>query len=175
MEEPIINRVSQSGLVQLDLETMRTPGERVFFDLAPLLFMGLALKEKDYREFLAGHDWSAYQNKFVAIGCTADAIIPTWAYMLAATYLNPIASCVVFGDLMDLEKNLYLTQIEAIKAEEFRDVRIVIKGCSKEAVPTEAYVALMQKLQPVAKSIFFGEPCSTVPLFKKSAQPKNNS
>ncbi|MEY3645799.1 MAG: hypothetical protein RL127_507 [Bacteroidota bacterium] len=159
MEEPIINRVS----------------DRIFFDLAPLLFMGLALKEKEYREFLAGHDWSAYQDKFVAIGCTADAIIPTWAYMLAATYLNPVARGVIFGDLAELEKNLYLTQIESINASEFEDARIVIKGCSKEAVPTEAYVALMQKLQPVAKSIFFGEPCSTVPLFKKSAQPKNNS
>jgi hypothetical protein len=175
MEEPIINRVNQSGLIQLDLETMRTPGDRIFFDLAPLLFMGLALKEKEYREFLAGHDWSAYQDKFVAIGCTADAIIPTWAYMLAATYLNPVARGVIFGDLAELEKNLYLTQIESINASEFEDARIVIKGCSKEAVPTEAYVALMQKLQPVAKSIFFGEPCSTVPLFKKSAQPKNNS
>lgn len=175
MEEPIINRVNQSGLIQLDLETMRTPGDRIFFDLAPLLFMGLALKEKEYREFLAGHDWSAYQDKFVAIGCTADAIIPTWAYMLAATYLNPVARGVIFGDLAELEKNLYLTQIEAINASEFEDARIVIKGCSKEAVPTEAYVALMQKLQPVAKSIFFGEPCSTVPLFKKSAQPKNIS
>jgi hypothetical protein len=154
---------------------MRTPGDRIFFDLAPLLFMGLALKEKEYREFLAGHDWSAYQDKFVAIGCTADAIIPTWAYMLAATYLNPVARGVIFGDLAELEKNLYLTQIESINASEFEDARIVIKGCSKEAVPTEAYVALMQKLQPVAKSIFFGEPCSTVPLFKKSAQPKNNS
>jgi len=175
MEEPIINRVNQSGLIQLDLETMRTPGDRIFFDLAPLLFMGLALKEKEYREFLAGHNWSAYQDKFVAIGCTADAIIPTWAYMLAATYLNPVARGVIFGDLAELEKNLYLTQIESINASEFEDARIVIKGCSKEAVPTEAYVALMQKLQPVAKSIFFGEPCSTVPLFKKSAQPKNNS
>lgn len=175
MEEPIINRVNQSGLIQLDLETMRTPGDRIFFDLAPLLFMGLALKEKEYREFLAGHDWSAYQDKFVAIGCTADAIIPTWAYMLAATYLNPVARLAIFGNLADLEKTLYLSKIESIDAAEFQDTRIVIKGCSKESVPTDAYVALMQKLQPVAKSIFFGEPCSTVPLFKKAAQPKNNS
>ena len=175
MEESIINRVNQSGLIQLDLETMRTPGDRIFFDLAPLLFMGLALKEKDYREFLSGHDWSSYKDKLVAIGCTADAIIPTWAYMLAASYLHPVARIVIFGDLVELEKSLYLTQIEQINAAEFQDSRIVIKGCSKEAVPTDAYVALMQKLQPVAKSIFFGEPCSTVPLFKKSVQPKNNS
>jgi hypothetical protein len=173
MEEPIINRVNQSGLIQLDLETMRLPGERVFFDLAPHLFMGLALKEKDYREFLSTHDWSQYQNKWVAIGCSADAIIPTWAYMLAATYLNPVAQLVVYGNLADLEKTLYLSQIEALNAEDFQDARIVIKGCSKESVPTDAYVSLMQKLQPIAKSIFFGEPCSTVPLFKKTAQPKN--
>jgi hypothetical protein len=172
MEEPIINRVNQSGLIQLDLETMRTPGDRIFFDLAPLLFMGLALKEKEYREFLAGNDWSAYQNKFVAIGCSVDAIIPTWAYMLAASYLNPVAQLVIFGTLADLEKTLYLAQIEAMDIGEFQDTRIVIKGCSKEAVPTDAYVALMNKLQPVAKSIFFGEPCSTVPLFKKPALAK---
>lgn len=175
MEETIINRVNQSGLLQLDLETMRKPGDRLFFDLGPLLFMGLALKEKDYRDFLSGHDWSVYKDKHIAIGCSADAIIPTWAYMLAASYLNPIAHTVIFGSLADLEKTLYLAQIEALNAADFQDVRIVIKGCSKEAVPTDAYVALMQKLQPVAKSIFFGEPCSTVPLFKKPAQPKNNT
>ena len=172
MEEPIVNRVNQSGLIQLDLETMRTSGDRIFFDLAPLLFMGLALKEKDYRDFLSGHDWSIYKDKYIAIGCSADAIIPTWAYMLAASYLNPVAQIVIFGSLADLEKTLYLAQIEAMDTEEFKDTRIVIKGCSKDAVPTDAYVALINKLQPVAKSIFFGEPCSTVPLFKKPALPK---
>jgi hypothetical protein len=101
-----------------------------------------------------------------------DAIIPTWAYMLAASYLNPVAQIVIFGSLADLEKTLYLAQIEAMDTGEFQDTRIVIKGCSKDAVPTDAYVALINKLQPVAKSIFFGEPCSTVPLFKKPALPK---
>lgn len=165
--EEIVNRVNQSGLTQIDLESLRIPGERVFFDIAPNLFMGLALKEKDFRAFLSAHEWSNYAGKHVAIGCEADAIIPMWAFMLVSTHLQPFAKTIVFGNLVDLDAKLFQDAINQIDLLELQDARVVIKGCSKESVPTDAYVQLSLRLQPVVKSIFFGEPCSTVPLFKR--------
>ncbi|GAA4405804.1 DUF2480 family protein [Nibrella viscosa] len=166
--EPIVNRVAKSGLVTLDLEEYYHPGERVVYDLKDNLYMGLILKEKDLREFLKTHDWSQYAGKNVAITCTEDAIIPTWAYMLLTLQLQPYANMVVFGDLNALEEKLYFDAIARINPEDYRDGRVVIKGCSKVPVPTAAYVEITRILKPVVQTLMFGEPCSTVPLYKRA-------
>jgi len=166
--EEIINKVKQSGLIQIDLEDLRPKGERVFIDIAPQLFMGLALREKDFRTFIQTHDWSQYQGKHVAIACSADAIIPTWAYMLISSQLSGKASTIVYGSLADLEKHLFEQVIQDMDLVPYDDAKIVIKGCSKESVPLDAYVSLTNRLRPRARSLFFGEPCSTVPIYKKA-------
>lgn len=165
--EPIVNRVAKSGLVTLDLEDYYHPGERLVYDLKDNLFMGLILKEKDFREFLKAHDWSQYTGKNIAITCTEDAIIPTWAYMLLTLQLQPYANMVVFGNLKDLEEKLYFDAIARIEPEDYRDARVVVKGCSKVPVPTAAYVEITRLLKPVVQTLMFGEPCSTVPLYKR--------
>lgn len=167
METEIVNRVAGSGLVSLDLETYYHPGERIVYDLKDNLYMGLMLREKDFRAFLKEHDWSQYAGKNVAITCTEDAIVPTWAYMLLTLQLRPYAHTVVFGALADLDEKLYFDAIAAINPEDYRDARVVVKGCSKVPVPTAAYVELTRVLQPVVQSLLFGEPCSTVPLYKR--------
>ncbi len=167
-EEVIVNRVSKSGLVSLDLEDFYHPGDRVVYDLKDNLYMGLILREKDFREFLKTHDWSYYTNKNVAITCTEDAIIPTWAYMLLAVHLEPYAHLIVFGTLTDLENKLYDEAIRKIDFSQYEGAKVVVKGCSKVSVPTTAYVEITRRLKPVAQSIMFGEPCSTVPLYKKT-------
>ncbi|MGF7216987.1 hypothetical protein GGR92_003154 [Spirosoma lacussanchae] len=168
METELVNRVANSGLVTLDLEDFYHPGERLIYDLKDNLYMGLILKEKDFRAFLKEHDWSQYAGKNVAITCTEDAIVPTWAYMLLTLQLQPYANTVVFGSLADLETKLYLDAIARIDPEAYRDARVVVKGCSKVPVPTSAYVELTRVLRPVVQSLLFGEPCSTVPLYKRS-------
>ncbi|GAB3176348.1 DUF2480 family protein [Telluribacter humicola] len=165
--EEIVNRVANSGLISLDLEEYYHPGERVVYDLKDNLFQGLILREKDFREFLKNHDWSQYQGKNVAVTCTEDAIVPTWAYMLLALHLEPYANTVVYGDLQALEDKLFYDAIARIDIEAYRDKRVVIKGCSKHPVPISAYVEISRLLRPVAQSLMFGEPCSTVPLYKK--------
>lgn len=171
METEIINRVVSSGLVTLDLEELYFPGERVVYDLKANLFMGLILKEKDFRDFLKTHDWRQYTGKAVAVICSEDAIVPTWAYMLLAVYLEPYAHTVVFGDLAALENKLFFEALEKLDAEAYRDARVVVKGCSHVPVPTPAYVEITRRLRPVVQSLMFGEPCSTVPLYKR-AKPK---
>ena len=167
MEDIIVNRVAKSGLISLDLEDFYHSGERVLYDLKDNLFMGLILKEKDFREFLKTHDWSQYSGKNVAITCSEDAVIPTWAYMLLAIQLEPFANIIVFGNLQDLEQKLYDEALAKINFEEYAGAKVVVKGCSKVAVPTTAYVEVTRRLRPYARSIMFGEPCSTVPLYKK--------
>jgi len=167
IQENIINKVAQSGLVTLDPANFYVAGERVVYDIKENLFQGLILREKDFREFVKAHDWSQYQNKFVAVTCTADAIVPAWAYMLLANRLTPFASEVVFGSEEVLETVLFLKSIETLDIEQYRDQRIVIKGCGDTPVPVSAYVELTKRLTPVVKSLMFGEPCSTVPLYKK--------
>ena len=169
MAEEIINRVNQSGLTQIDLEDLRIPGERIFIDIKDQLFQGIALREKDFREFIASHDWSTYAGKHVVVGCSEDAIIPTWAYMLLGVQLTPFVKTLVFGDFADLEKFLFDQALAKVNPADFQDAKIVIKGCSKESVPTDAYLKITQLLQPVAKSLFYGEPCSTVPLYKRKS------
>ncbi len=163
----IINKVALSPLVTLNLEELLHPGERVVYDITDNLFHGLILKEKDFRAFVKEHDWSAYDGKNVAIICSADAIVPTWAYMLLATKLQNHANHYVFGDLEALEQALFKEAIAKIDPEEYRDGKVVIKGCGSIPVPTFAYVEIMRKLLPVTSSVMYGEPCSTVPLYKK--------
>lgn len=165
--EEITNRVATSGIISLDLEDLYDRGERVLFDIKDNLFQGMILREKDFREFLKSNDWSVYQGKNVAIICSEDAIVPTWAYMLLAIHLEPYANKVVFGDLDQLEDKLFSDAIQKINPEEYRGKRVVVKGCSKFPVPISAYVDITTLLKPVAQSLMFGEPCSTVPLYKK--------
>ncbi len=167
MEEQIVNKVSASSLITFDLEELYSPGERVLFDIKDLLFQGLILKEKDFRDFIKQHDWAQFKGKHVAITCSADAIVPTWAFMLLATVLQPFAQQVIFGSLEDLEKNLFQQKLNLVDWKKFRGEKVVIKGCSKVHVPVTAYVETVNRLRPLASSIMFGEACSTVPLFKQ--------
>lgn len=165
--ETIINKVSQSGLENIDLELFYDDAPRVVYDIKEQLFMGLMLKEKEFRDFIKSNDWSQYAGQHVAIICSADAIVPTWAYMLVANKLSGVAKSFVFGDLELLEFNWFKTQLDALDLEAYRDQRVVVKGCSKRPVPVSAYVYLTQKLSPLVKSIMYGEPCSTVPVYKR--------
>jgi hypothetical protein len=165
--EPIVNKVAESGILTLDLEEFYPKGEIAVFDLKDHLFMGLILKEKDFRAALQTMDWSAYRDKYVAVTCSADAIIPIWAYMLIASYLQPVAKDVVVGDEKTLINTLFVKNIAAFKGEDFLDQRVVVKGCGDIQIPETAYLEITSKLRPYAKSIMYGEPCSTVPIFKK--------
>jgi len=167
MEDLIVNKVAESGLITLDLEAFYPKEETAVFDLKEHLFMGLILKEKDYREALKNLDWSFYQNKNVCITCTADAVIPVWAYMLTATYLEPVAKDVIFGNEDFLHRTLFLKNLSKIDTAEFAEKRVVIKGCGDKNITETAYVEITKLLRPVAKSIMYGEPCSTVPIYKK--------
>ena len=167
MSEPIINKVAESGLITLDLEQYFPKGETAVFDLKDYLFMGMILKEKDYREALKAKDWSGYKDKNIALVCTADAIIPVWAWMLAATYLQPVAKELVMGDEKELHKTLFLKNLSAININEFEDKRVVIKGCGETPIPDYVYMEITRLLRPVVKSIMYGEPCSTVPVYKR--------
>ncbi|MCU0470208.1 MAG: DUF2480 family protein [Arcicella sp.] len=166
-EELIINKVANSGLITFDLEDLYHRGERVVYDLKDNLFMGMILKEKDFREFLKNHDWTQYAGKNIAITCSEDAIVPTWAYMLLTLKLQPVANLVVFGTLEELENKLFFDALNKVDVETVRGARVVVKGCSKVPVPTAAYVEITRLLQPVVQSLMFGEPCSTVPLYKR--------
>ena len=168
MEDVIINKVAESGLITLDLEEYYPKEQTAVFDLGDHLFMGLILKEKEYREALKKTDWDIYKNKNVCITCTADAVIPMWAYMLAATYLQPVANEVVYGDEVFLHNYLFLKNLSKIEVFDFTDKRIVIKGCGDKKISETAYVEITKLLRPVVKSIMYGEPCSTVPIYKQS-------
>ena len=167
MDDQIINKVAQSGLVTIDLEEFYPAGERVVFDIKAYLFQGLILREKDFREAVKTIDWKSYTGKYVSLVCSADAIVPTWAYMLLVSSIEPYAKKVVFGNLETLETVLYDEILSKLPIENYRDARIVIKGCGNLPVPKAAYVELTRILRPVAKSIMYGEPCSTVPIFKQ--------
>lgn len=170
MDGEITNKVSESALVTLDLEAYYPKGETAVFDMKDHLFMGLILKEKEFREGLKAMDLQPYSGKNVALTCTADAIIPMWAYMLAASNLEPIAKEVIFGNEDFLHKTLFLQNLAAINPADFKDKRVVIKGCGDLPVSESAYVAITKILRPVAKSIMYGEPCSTVPIYKKAKE-----
>ncbi len=165
--EEIVNRVAKSPLVTLELEAYYHPGERILLDLKDVLFQGMILREKDFREWAKNHDWSQYQDKNLAVTCTADAIIPTWAYMIITTKAEAYCNLLVQGDLDDLEMILFHNAISNIDFESFKDKMVVVKGCSKVNVPASAYMEVSRKLYPYVKSIMYGEPCSTVPVYKK--------
>ncbi|CAG5010585.1 hypothetical protein DYBT9275_04765 [Dyadobacter sp. CECT 9275] len=165
--EEIVNRVANSGIVSLDLEDLYHPGERIIYDIKNNLFQGLILKEKDFRDFLKTHDWTQYQGKNIAVLCSEDAIVPTWAYMLLATHLEPYANEIVYGSLETLEAQLFSRAIRALDPQEYAGKRVVVKGCSKVEVPVSAYMEISKLLKPVVQSLMFGEPCSTVPVYKK--------
>ena len=167
MSDEIVNKVAASGLITLDLEEYYPKEEIVVFDLKPHLFMGMILKEKDFRSAMQELDWTAYQGKIVAVTCSAEAIIPMWAYMLIATYLQPVAKDIVFGNEQTARQQLFIRNIEAIPAGDYQDQRVVVKGCGDVPIGEFAYLEITKKLRPVAKSIMYGEPCSTVPIFKK--------
>jgi len=162
----IINKVASSGIITLDLEELYPQGERVVFDLKPLLWQEIALKEDELRAFCRTHDWAQYTSKFVGVHCSTDAIIPTWAYMLVGTQLQPFAHFITQGDGDQLERAVFTRFVQQVDVEPYRNARVVVKGCSKLPVPLNAYVELSAKLLPVVKSLMFGEPCSTVPLYK---------
>jgi len=167
MQETIVNKVAESGLITLDLEEYYPKEEIVVFDLKAHLFMGLILKEKDFRAALQNIDWSQYQSKNVALTCSADAIIPMWAYMLVASYLRPFANEIIFGNKETVISTLILKNLSKINGEEFTDKRIVVKGCGDVQIPESAYIEITNRLRPYVKSIMYGEPCSTVPIYKK--------
>jgi hypothetical protein len=168
--EEIINKVALSGIITIDLEEFYSPGERVLFDIKEQLFHGLILKEKDFREFVKNEDWSKFTDKYVAIICSADAVVPTWAYMLLTIQLEPHTKKVVFGNLETLETVLYSEVLNKLNSNNYKDARVVIKGCGLLPVPQAAYVEITRLLRPVAKSIMYGEACSMVPLYKKPKQ-----
>jgi hypothetical protein len=167
MSDVIVNRVANSGLITLDLETYLPKEEILTFDLKDYLFRGLILKEKEFREGLKNTDWTIYQDKNVAIICTADAIIPLWAYMLVTTYLQPIAKDVYVGSKEEMQKHLFLKNISHINKEDFIDQRVIVKGCGDVPIDSYAYAEITRILTSVVKSIMYGEACSNVPIFKK--------
>jgi len=167
MAEEIINRVAQSKLKVIDLEELYPKNPRAVIDLKDWLFEGIVLKEKDFRESLVNQNWSQYQNCFVAVDCSNDAIIPDWAFMLVATHLQPYAKTIVAGNLETLETIIFQDLISELDASVYKNLPVIVKGCSHKPIPLNAYVQLIQKLQTVAKSIMFGEACSSVPLYKR--------
>lgn len=167
-ENEIVNRVASSSIRTFDLEELYVPGERVLLDIKDQLYQGMILREREFREFIKTNQWQAYAGKFVAVTCSVDAIVPTWAYMLLASVLEPVARAIAFGDLEDLEVKIFYDALARIDWQQYKDAKVVIKGCSKVEVPTAAYIEATSRLRPIAASIMFGEPCSTVPVYKKS-------
>lgn len=167
-EKEIVNRVASSSIRTFDLEELYVPGERVLLDIKDQLYQGMILREREFREYIKTHQWQAYAGKFVAVTCSVDAIVPTWAYMLLASVLEPVVRSVAFGDLEDLEVKIFYDALARIDWQQYKDAKVVIKGCSKVEVPTAAYIEATSRLRPLAASIMFGEPCSTVPVYKKS-------
>lgn len=166
-EKEIINRVANSSLITLNLEELYPGGALAEIDLKDLLFQELILREKDLRDFIKTHNWPQYQNTHVAVFCSADAVIPTWAYMLIGIALQPFATTIVFGNRSVLLSQIYQDALDKVNWEKFKDVKVVIKGCSDLHVPESAYLTAAARLRPLAASILYGEPCSTVPLYKR--------
>lgn len=167
MDKPLVNRVANSGLITINLEEFYPNEEIMSLDLKEYLFRGLILKEKDFREAMSAHDWTQYEGKNLAVFCSADAIIPTWAYQLVAVYAAPFAKMMVQGTVEQFVIQHYFSALRSLNCEQYRDQKIVVKGCSDKAVPVAAYMELTRILRPLAHSIMFGEPCSTVPLYKR--------
>ena len=166
MQEEIVNKVSQSDLLPIDLEKYLPEEGITMFDLKPFLFMELILKEKDFRTALQNMDWNQYKDQLVGVYCSADAVIPVWAYMLVASYLEPLAKEVFQGNEEQVIRQLLLKRINSIDPQEYKDKRVVVKGCGEKPIGEFAYLEITKLLRPVVKSIMYGEPCSTVPIYK---------
>lgn len=167
MEKEIVNRVANSKLVTINLEEFYPEGNRVLFDIKDWLFEGFVLREKEFRAYVKEYDWSQYQDSYVALTCSTDAIVPAWAFMLLTVNLEPFAEKTIIGSLNDLESLIYQDIINDLPVDQYKDKPIIIKGCADKPVPVNAYLFLASKLKPVAKSIMYGEACSSVPLFKR--------
>jgi hypothetical protein len=167
LDQPLVNRVANSSLVTIDLEDFFPAGEIVPFDLKAYLFMELILKEKDFREALNAINWEQYKRKNLAVFCSADAIIPMWAYMLVATHAAPYVEDIALCEPANFVEQAYQKKLASLDLEAYEGKRLVVKGCSDKPVPPSAYLEITRRLQPIALSIMFGEPCSTVPVFKK--------
>lgn len=165
--ELIRNKVQESGILTLDLEELIPEGDRELLDIRTWLYEEQILREQEFRDRIKTHDWASYGGKFVAVTCSVDAVIPVWAWMLIEVSLQPYAEEVVFGDLKRLEEQLILDRIAHFETDQFRDARVVIKGCGEKWIPSSAYAMMAGKLAPIAKSIMYGEPCSTVPVMKR--------
>ena len=163
----IVNRVANSKLVTFDLEALYPAGERILLDIKDWLYEGLILREKEFRDFVSNHHWEQYQDAYVAVTCSTDAIVPGWAYMLVASHLNPFAKRVVKGNLEVLEASIYQAIIDKLDVAEFTEKPVIIKGCSNKPVPENAYLMAVAKIQTVAKGVMYGEACSSVPIYKK--------
>ena len=166
MTKPIVNKVAQSALITFDLEEHIPQGPRTFIDLSQWLEEGFLLRENAFREALKRHNWAQYQDQHIALDCTSDAIVPAWASLLVAAYLQPYVQTLVLGDLIDLERKLFSDGIAAMELAPYQNKHIIIKGCSDPSIPKDAYIQLILRLQGVAKSLFYGEACSSVPLWK---------
>lgn len=169
MSIPIINKVAESGLISLDLANFIPPYEIIVFDIKPFLFKELILKEKDFRTALASIEWEGYKNKIVGIYCSVEVIIPIWANMLIVSYLAPFVKAVYFGNEDQVREQAIIENIQHLNTADYVDQRVVVKGCGEVPIGEAAYIAITQKLQPVVKSLMYGEPCSTVPIYKKKA------
>ena len=169
MESPIVNRVVESGLLTIDLGMFLPKESPVGFDLAEYLYMGLILKEKEFRDAMSGLDWDRYKDRLVAVHCSADAIVPSWAYMLVASRLADVAKEAFLGTVEEMEKLQVWRAIDALDTTQFRGQRVVVKGCGDRETGPEAFLQITSKLVPVVKSLMYGEPCSTVPVFKRTA------
>jgi hypothetical protein len=167
MEDTIINKVSQSSLITFNLEDLYDKHERATFDMLQCLFQGLILREKDFRAFILEHDWEQYRNKNVALFCSVDAIVPTWAYMLLANKLQPVVHFLYYGKPEEMENILLMDALKNVNPSDYTDQRVVVKGCGEIDIPTAAYVEVTRMLTPYVKSIMYGEPCRTVPIYKK--------
>ncbi|MDX1476475.1 MAG: DUF2480 family protein [Saprospiraceae bacterium] len=167
LDKPLVNRVAQSGLITIDLETFVMPVDYAHFDLKDYLYQGLVLREKEFRERLKEVDWSTFAGKSLLVYCSTDAIVPSWAYMLVAAQASPHAREVFFGSEAEHREAQILRSIDRLDVSAYDDARVVVKGCAKERVPERAYVELLTRLQPVVRSLMFGEPCSTVPVYKR--------
>ncbi len=167
MSKEIVNRVANSQLVSIDLEDFYPEGERVLLDIKEWLFAEQILKEKDFREFVKNHNWQSYQNKYIALTCSTEAIIPSWAYLLISVKLSPFAKKIIVGNLETLETSIFQEIIDGLPVKNYINKPVIIKGCSNKPIPETAYTQLISKLLPITKSIMYGEACSNVPLFKR--------
>jgi len=167
MKEEIINKVSQSKLITFNLEEYYPEGKRVQFDIKDWLFEEFILKEKEFRDFAKNHNWEQYQGQYVSLQCSTDAIIPAWAFMLITSYLTPFAKQIIIGNLEQLETAIYQNIINQLDFSHLKDQLVIIKGCADKPIPQNAYIMLVEKIQPLVKSVMYGEACSSVPLFKR--------